>query len=193
MRKRGRALGYFARRKKFGRKRRKHFNNKNKFPKKSHAKSAEGIVASAFAELVSESFFNAYVRAKHNDSLDASHIDIVAINFYEPKLFVLQVKTKVKKKICHHNIAYCEECETPIERHKRKYSYIPVIEVGISQKRFGVKKSKKVLRIRIRNAKKEIKRLYQETPSAETFLDKRTLNIIAEKFAALGHEVFFKN
>lgn len=174
MRKRGRALGYFARRKRFGRKKRKNFN-KNKFPAKTHAISAEGIVASAFAELVSESFFDAYVRAKHNDSLDASHIDIVAINFFQPKLFVLQVKTRVRKKIG-------KNCETPIERHKRKYPHIPVMEVRLGQDK----------RLAIKKAKIKIKKLYQENLSAEKFLDKKTLNIIAERFTALGHEVFFK-
>jgi len=167
-------FGYFARRKKF-RKKRKHFYNKNKFPKKTHALSAEGIVASAFSELVNEFFFNAYVRAKHNDSLDASHIDIVAINFFEPKLFILQVKTKVRKKTG-------KNCETPIERHKRKYPHIPVVEIKLGQDK----------RMAIRKAKIKIKKLYKETPSAEEVLDKRTLNIIAEKFISLGHEVFFK-
>lgn len=181
MRKRGRALGYFARRKRFGRKKRKHFNKK-KFPGKTHATSAEGIVVSAFVEFISESFFDAYVRAKHNDSLDASHIDIASINFSQPKLFVLQVKTKVKKKICRHDVPYCEQCETPAERHKRKYSNIPLIEVKLGSE----------TRLAIRKAKRKIKELYSDSQSAEKFLDKRTLNIIAERFTALGHEVFFK-
>lgn len=153
-------------------------NHKNKFrvghraAKRPKVSNAEETVESAFAELKNENFIDEYVRAKHNDSLDASHIDFAAINFSQNKLFVLQVKTKVKKKNAK------SDYETAAERHKRKYPNIPLIEVKLKQDKLAA----------IQRTKIKLKKIYKKTPSAEAVLDISVREIIASKFVPLGYD-----
>jgi len=132
---------------------------------------AERIAVEATKELLRSRFFDAYAHARHNDELDASHIDIAMANLQEHKLFVLQIKTKVKKSPLH--VGH----ETPAERHRRKYPHIPLIEVRVD----------KHWKTQVRTVKRSIMRLCRAAPSAERVLDAKTLGIIAEQFRQRGY------